>query len=294
MAKHLSGHRSGALARRAGGSPRSDHTRTMRVHRKNCIAEKSLKAAAETAYSVQNHPATSMSDPTAPPIPPAQPPPKRHGCFFYGCITVLVIMLFAGIAGFLAVRYVLNKVTAFAEQYTETSPGALPAVQMSTADYEQLDKRLSAFTSAVKAQESVPPLILSGDEINALIANNAGWKQFKGKLYVTIDDDQIKGRVSIPLDDLLPRLPGLSRLKGRYLNGSAAFKVSLTNGVLVVTLQSLEAKGQKPPANVMTQFQRVNLAQNAQDDPKTAEAIGKLEGIEIKDGKVTVTTRPKE
>ena len=66
-------------------------------------------------------------------------------------------MVLAGITGFLALRYVLNKVSAFAEQYTEASPGALPAVQMSAADYEQLDKRLSAFTSAVKAQERKEP-----------------------------------------------------------------------------------------------------------------------------------------
>jgi hypothetical protein len=235
-----------------------------------------------------------MNDPSAPPSPPAQPAPKPRGCFFYGCITVLVIMVIAGISGFLAVRFLLNKVSVFAEQYTETSPGKLPAVQMSAPDYEQLDKRVNAFASAVKEQQSVPPLILSGDEINALIANNAGWKEMKGKLYVTIDDDQIKGRVSIPLDDLVPRLPGLSRLRGRYLNGSAAFKVSLTNGLLVVTLQSLEAKGQTPPTNVMAQFQGINLAQNSQSDPKTAEAIARLEAIAIKDGKVTLTTRPKE
>jgi hypothetical protein len=112
-------------------------------------------------------------------------------------------------------------------------------------------------------------------------------------VYVTIEGDQIKGKVSIPMDDLA-QAPGLSRLKGRYLNGSAALKVSLANGVLMVTLQSLEAKGQSPPPQVMAQLQSVNFAQNATQDPKTQEMIGRLESIEVKDGNLTIKGSAKE
>jgi hypothetical protein len=202
-------------------------------------------------------------------------------------------MVLVGIVGFFAIRYGLNKLTAFVEQYTETTPMTLPTVQMSTTEYQQLDKRVTAFTDAVNARKGTPPLVLTGDEINALIANNPAWKGLKGKVYVTIEGDQIKGKVSIPMDDLA-QAPGLSRLKGRYLNGSAALKVSLANGVLAVTIQSLEAKGQSPSPQVMAQLQTINFAQNSAQDPKTQEMIGRFESLEVKDGKITVKVSAKE
>ncbi len=235
-----------------------------------------------------------MSDQTAPPpVAPASQPDKRRGCFFYGCITVLVLIVLVGIAGFFAIRYALNKVTALVEQYTETLPMTLPTVQMSGTDYQQLDKRVTAFADAVNARKATPPLVLTGDEINALIANNPAWKGLKGKVYATIEGDQIKGKVSIPMDDLA-QAPGLSRLKGRYLNGSAGFKVSLANAVLVVTIQSLEAKGQSPSPPIMAQLQSMNFAQNSSQDPKTKEMIGRFESIEVKDGKLTIKLSAKE
>jgi hypothetical protein len=235
-----------------------------------------------------------MTDPSAPPAVSVSPQPaKRRGCFFYGCITVLVLMVLVGVASFFAVRYGLNKLAAIVEQYTESKPMALPTVPMSPAEYLQLDKRVAAFSDAATARKATPPLVLTGDEINGLIANNPAWKAWKGKVYVKIDGDQIKGTVSIPMDDLA-QVPFLSRLKGRYLNGSAAFKVSLTNGVLAVNLASLEAKGQSPSAQLMAQLQSVNFAQNASQDPKTQEMIGRFESIEVKDGQMTIKASAKE
>ena len=235
-----------------------------------------------------------MSDQIAPPpVTPASEEAKRRGCFFYGCITVLIVMVLVGIAFFFAVRYGLNKIASIVEQYTETTPMTLPPVQISPTDYEQLDKRVTAFADAVNARKATLPLVLTGGDINALIANNPAWKALKGKVYVTIEGDQIKGKVSIPMDDLA-QVPLLSRLKGRYLNGSAAFKAALANGVLVVTLQSLEAKGQSPSPQVMAQLKSVNFAQNSAQDPKTQEMIGRFESIEVKDGKITIKVSAKQ
>jgi hypothetical protein len=231
-----------------------------------------------------------MSEPATTPVQPV----KRHGCFFYGCITCIVLVLIVAITGFFAVRYGLNKFAAFVERYTETAPMALPKTQMAEAEYQSLDKRVTAFADALRARKPVPPLELNSDEINALIANQPDWKQLKGKVFVKIEDDKITGQVSLPMDDIANRVPGLSRLKGRFLNGSAAFKVSLTNGLLSVTLQSVEVKGQSPSGQTMAALKSVNFAQNATQDPKTAEALAKLESVEVKDGKLVVTPKVKE
>src|SRR5437667_10696923 len=102
----------------------------------------------------------NMSDQIAPPpATPAAEPAKRRGCFFYGCITVLVLTVLVGIAGIFVIRYGLNKFTAFVEQYTETTPMTLPTVQMSATSYQQLDKRVTAFADAVNARKATPPLV---------------------------------------------------------------------------------------------------------------------------------------
>ena len=223
---------------------------------------------------------------------PAQKP-KGKGCFFYGCLTLVILALVLGIGGFLAVRYGLGKLAALVEKYTEPAPMTMAAVQMPAAEYQQLNKRVTEFTDALNAQKATPDLVLTGDEINALIANNPAWKELKGKMHVAIESDQIKSQVSIPMDEFA-KLPGMSRLKGRYLNGTAALKASLSNGALFVTMQSLQVKGESPPEEFMSSLRAQNLAQNMQQDPKSAEVLRKIESIEVKDGKITIKAKAKE
>ena len=77
-------------------------------------------------------------------------------------------------------------------------------------------------------------------------------------------------------------------LKGRYLNGEADLKASLTNGVLIVTLDSLEVNGKRVPDEMMANIRQENLAKDAYKNPKHAEILRKLESLEIKDGKMTI------
>jgi len=115
----------------------------------------------------------------------------------------------------------------------------------------------------------------------------------KGKLHIAIEGDQIKSQVSIPMDEFA-RLPGLSRLKGRYLNGSAALKASFNNGALFLTMQSLQVKGRSPPDAFMSSLRAQNLAQNMDQDPKSADVLRKIESIEVKDGNITIKAKARE
>src|SRR5205809_4032581 len=145
-----------------------------RVRRKVAVVVQNIvEKRRRNAIIGPKSPEKNMSDQIAPPpATPASEPAKRRGCFFYGCITVLVLIVLVSIAGFFAIRYGLNKFTAFVEQYTETTPMVLPKDPMSATDYQELDKRVTAFADAVNARKPTLPLVLSGDHINALIANN--------------------------------------------------------------------------------------------------------------------------
>jgi hypothetical protein len=216
----------------------------------------------------------------------AEPPRKEHGCFFYGCIaaSVLAILLLIAlvVGGYLFYQGMLKIIN----QYTSPTPVELPKVEMPQEDREALHKRFDAFKEAVDKGEDTAPLVLSGDELNVLLADNAA---VAGKVYFIIEGDKLKGQVSLPLDAL--RLPGV---KGRYFNGKATFLASLTEGHLIVMVDSAEVNGQPISDQVMAGLRNKNLAEDVAKDPDNAKLLSKLESLEIKDGKITIKAKPKE
>ncbi len=209
------------------------------------------------------------------------PAAKPRGCLFYGCLTAVVLLLIAGLLGFLAVRFVRNKINS----YTEAQPLKMPTTKMTDADFQILQQRVKAFAGGLEQGKGLEPLILTEDDLNALLARSADTKALADKVYVSLSGNEVKGLVSIPLS-------GLGWLgKGRYLNGNATFKVSLENGVLIVTAEQIQVKGLAVPETVMSQIRRENLAKEAYQDPKNAAAIRKVESIRVENSQVTIKAR---
>ena len=148
---------------------------------------------------------------------------------------------------------------------------------------------MAAFGEALESQKTARQLVLSANDINALLANEPAYREFKGKFLVMSDDDRIKGKLSLPLQNIW-RL----KLKGRYLNGEAGFKISLENGVLIVTLDRVDVKGKPLPGPFLAELKKKNLAQDFLRDPKQAERIQKFDSIQIKDGTVILKNKIKE
>jgi hypothetical protein len=225
-----------------------------------------------------------MANPNPPPVPA-----KKRGCFFYGCIISLVIVLVLGIGGVLSVMYVVHSVKKAVNEYTQTSAAPLPAVEMPPEELKQLQDRIAAFDSALKSHTNTPPLVLTSRDINALIATNP---QAKNKCYVTLDGEKINGQISFPLDDLA-NLPGFKmlNLKGRYLNGGATFRAAIENGKLFVYVESLEANGKPAPDSFMAGFRQQNLADGF-NQGTNSDAFAQYESLQVKDSTIIVKAKP--
>lgn len=208
---------------------------------------------------------------------------KRRSCILYGCLTMFGMFLVGVLIMYFSVNYAIN---SFVTKYTETTPTVLPVVELPGAEFEQLETRVRSFADSLKQKEPAGELTLSGDEINALIARLPDLAPLKNKVAVTLEGDQIKGQVSIPLDGF-----NVARLKGRYLNGSATFKIALTNDTLNVTMESMKVKGETPPDRYLSGIRNQNLAKDIYNDPKNAEQLRKIDHIEVKDGRVTIKLR---
>ncbi len=222
------------------------------------------------------------------PEPPMAAPHQR-GCFFYGCIIASVLALLVAIMLALVTYLGFRFLNQAVEEYTATAPRELPKSEMPAEKREALKERVEAFRKAVHAGSPIEPLELTSDDLNALIEESP---ELKGKVYIKIEGREIKGQVSFPLD-AFANVPLLGMFKGRYLNGEAALKASLEDGVLLVTLDSFEVNGKSQPENVMTNLRQQNLAKDAFNDPKAAAMLRKLESLEVKDDKVILKVRAK-
>jgi len=200
---------------------------------------------------------------------------------FYGCLTCLVLLLIMAVLAVVVVRFIKNQVNT----YTDTQPMKLPRVEMTDADYQQLERRVKAFGDAMEKGTPIESLILTERDLNALIARAANMKELADKVYVSVNGTEVRGQVSIPLS----RLGWLG--KGRYLNGEATFNVSLENGVLIVTAREIKVKGKPLPETFMSQLRRENLAKEAYKNPKNAEAIRQLDTIQVQESQVLIKAR---
>jgi hypothetical protein len=222
-------------------------------------------------------------------MPDPEPPlPKKRGCFFYGCITAVVLLALAILGIFLLVRFGIGRLNRMVTDYTDTTPVALPKIEMPPDQLKLLTARVDAFEQAVEAHSNTPPLTLTGPEANALLASTPELKAFKDKIYVSFEGEETKAQISFPLDSL-PPMPMLN-VKGRYLNGTGTFKLAISNGLLSVNVDSLEVKGKPTPATFLASLQQQNLAQSFNQSTNAA-VLRQYESVQVKNSVLIVTPK---
>jgi hypothetical protein len=217
---------------------------------------------------------------------PERPERKPRGCLFYGCVTVavigLLVLLLLGAGAYYGYRIAKD----FVQEYTEDAPVPVPVVAMPEGERQAVEERVKAFKEALKAGKPAEPLVLTADEINALIAAFPGWK---GRVAVDLSGDNIRAEVSIPLESF--GFPANVLFPGKYLNGIATLDVRIEKDELVVTIESLEVKGKPVPDDVIKVLRNDNFGLEARN-PTNAPMLARIESIVIKDGKLIVTPKP--
>ncbi|MBI5395809.1 MAG: hypothetical protein HZA91_10970 [Verrucomicrobia bacterium] len=226
-----------------------------------------------------------MSNPNVPPpMPPAAP--KKRGCFFYGCLTAIIAGVLLAVLGGFGTYFAMKKLAGIAVDYTEATPAQLPKVEVSPSAFDALKKRMNDFKAALDASKPAA-LALTGDELNVLVAGEASKSPWKDRVRFAIEGSDLKCQVSMPLDDMA-KVPGFGKLKGRYLNGSAAVRATMETGTLVVTLQSLEVRGKPLPSAFLQALRKENLAKEAYNDADNAKFLNRLESLKIAEGAMTL------
>lgn len=231
----------------------------------------------------------AVSDPRFDPPPDEGPPGERppandveprrgRGCFFWGCLTLVIVFLTLLIGVVLAAYLTLRH---YVKQYTADAPLNIAVVELSDEEMQALEARFEAFDASMKEGGQQLDLEVSAKELNALISQDP---DLKGLTFVRIGDGKIGGDVSIPMDELPAG-------RGRYLNAAVDFNVSMDRGVLVVTLADAEVNGVPLPPPILQGLSRKNLARDAYKGRGNAEVLRKFESLEIVGDKILLKAR---
>jgi hypothetical protein len=208
-------------------------------------------------------------------------PPRKRGCFFYGCITLIVAMVIFAVAGVIMFRYVQRKVM----DYADTTPMPIEKGDASPAKVNAIQKRIDAFKEGVATQNTAQELVLTAEEINTLLAGQPDLQRLSDRLSVLIEGDQLKAKLAWPLDEI--------GLKGRYFNGNATLKVSASKGDLDLHIDDVQTQsGKALPASILQEMRKHDFADDLQRDAQTAAALRYVESVEVKDGRVIIRSKP--
>ena len=223
----------------------------------------------------------------------ASPPRKQpRGCFFYGCLTAIVLAVVGGIALYFGVRYALERFVDSVVPYTEAYPMELPKSELPEAEYALLQQRIRTFREALDAKVGTETLVLTSDELNALIAKDPSWSLLRDAVHVSLRGDEITAEVAIPLTNFVASIPGGKQLEGRYLNGTATLKLELVDQKLTLDVRSVDIRGKSLPPAIMAGLRAQNLSDLHEGSPELSKLKSRLRSLQVVDGKLTIQTKP--
>ncbi len=217
---------------------------------------------------------------------------KGRGCLFYGAITMALVFLgvIAGI--YFGMRKAI--LTAVAS-YTSSAPAPIPQLQISPQERERIARELARQAQQISQGTGPAQVDLSEKELNVLIAESPEMKAYSQQIYLQPEGDKLKAQLSVPLDQFehwraLARKIG-GDMNNRYVNGTALLNVGITNGALSLSMADLVVNGKSLPEEFTKRMQSQNFAAPANSNAQAQAVLQRVEGIEVRDGKVQVKVR---
>ncbi|NLT70685.1 MAG: hypothetical protein GXX91_08315 [Verrucomicrobiaceae bacterium] len=225
--------------------------------------------------------------------PQPQAPKSSTGKWLFGCgCGCLGLLLLLVIGVYFAVSKLKTAATELVANYTAAAPVKVEIPPISPAQVDQAVEKFSAFQASLSGGGEAEPLVLSGQDINALIQNHVSFKPLTDRASVTVEGSTLRSQVSVNLEDLDIPVPFLAdAVAGKYFNGVATFTPGMVAGRPALYIEDLKVNGMAIPEQVMSEFRKTNLLEEALKNSEFATAIEKIEDIRVKDGVLTIVPK---
>jgi hypothetical protein len=216
-----------------------------------------------------------------------EPPPRRKGlgCFARGCLILLVFAIVLAIACFAGVYwgfqrhsaivhgiYWLAKTHSIAE-----APMPMPEFTASDEQIQAVQERWQDFEQKTRAGQAAE-IELTADDINALIAANL---HARGKVFVSIQGNQLRIQASTPLGEILNR-------PGYYFNGDITVEFKGAESLDNPQLNRIVVNGEQVPSDLLNWKYRSRRLHEYLADYQNSYDIGT---IQVRDGKLILRSR---
>ena len=214
-------------------------------------------------------------------------PPRRKGlgCFARGCLILLIFAIVLAIAGFAGLYWGLHRHSAlFYGSYwmakthsIAEGPKPVPEFNASDQQIQLVQERWEDFEQKTRAGQPAE-IELSADDINALIATTEG---LRGKVFASIDANQLRLQVSVPIGGVLGR-------PGYYFNGDVIIELKGVQSLDGPRFSRITNNGEQVPTDFLNWKYSSRQLREYLADQGNAYEIGT---IEIREGKVILRSR---
>ena len=214
-------------------------------------------------------------------------PPRRKGlgCFARGCLTLSIFAIVLAIAGFAGLYWGLQRNSAlFYGSYwlaktksLAEAPTPVPLFNASDQQIQGVQERWQDFEQKTRAGQAAE-IELTADDINALIATS---EDARGKVFVSIDGNQLRLQLSVPIGPFLGR-------PGYYFNGDVIIEPEGVQSPDGPRFGRITINGEQVPTDFLKWKYRYRQLREYLVDQGNAYDIGTME---IRDGKVILRSR---
>lgn len=215
----------------------------------------------------------------------APPRQKGLGCFGRGCLILLVFAIVLAIACFAGMYLGFHRHSAlFYGSYWLAKTGSLAQAPTPVPEFSASDRQIQGVQERwqdfeQKARAGQPAEIeLTGDDINSFFATN---RDTRGKVFASIEGNQLRLQVSVPLGDVLGR-------PGYYFNGDIILEFKGAGSLDNPQLNRIVVNGEQVPSDLLNWKYRSRRLHDYLGDYRNDYDIGT---IEIRDGKLVLRSR---
>ncbi|MDF1824552.1 MAG: hypothetical protein P1U68_07910 [Verrucomicrobiales bacterium] len=225
---------------------------------------------------------------------PSQPLPPQNagsgkkwgiGCGL-GCLALIVLAVVLAVVG---VKFGKDVVAGFIGDYTAEAPVEIVAPVLDPVVVEDAIQRYDAFRSAMSEGEAPEPLLLTGDDVNAILANHPSFSAVADSIVVAIDDDQLTSQVSLKLDEMEIPVPFLAEsMEGKYFNGELSLSLDTVAGRPAMFIEGLSVDGVPIPRQFIDALSKENLLKEVSGNSNMKAFFDRIEELKIEEGQLKV------
>jgi hypothetical protein len=161
-------------------------------------------------------------------IPAETPRARKRGCVLKGCLVIfIVVMLMGVIMGSFGIYLYYGFLPFFSPQ-----PVAIRVYPATDEQYQAVLAKVAPFNRALEANME-KPLEFSAEDLDVLIARDPAWEELRGKLYLSIVDNELVAEVSVPFNAQQgPQFP-------LYFNGRLTMGASIAGGEFTAVMRKM-------------------------------------------------------